>query len=158
MGTATETLHEAVDAAAAVDLDTLTDSESDTELVALVGPSIAWTPNWPAGRVAGRARAIWQSDGSRAPWARLSRTAGLSPGAAKQILRHGRDVAQMPATAQAWTGGEIGADHVDLLTGAAGNGRGGSCSPATRRCWSGQCMSLTFRQVVKAVRLLVSAR
>ena len=34
---------------------------------------------------------VWRSDGSRAPWARLSRTTSLSPGAARQILRHGRD-------------------------------------------------------------------
>ena len=81
METVVETLGEAVDAAAAVDLDTLTDSEMDAELVALVR---ATAPprrrDSPAGPHRWDARGVWQSDGSRAPWARLSRTAGLSPG------------------------------------------------------------------------------
>ena len=80
-------------------------------------------PNWPARAARWDTRECGYRDGSRAPWARLSRTTSLSPSAAKQILRHGHDVAAMPGTAQAWAGGEIGTDHADLLARAAGQGR-----------------------------------
>ena len=86
MQTVVETLGEAVDAAAAVDLDTQTDTEMDAELVALV--RLRHRLDAEIARRAHRwdTRGVWQSDGSRAPWARLSRTASLSPGAAKADL------------------------------------------------------------------------
>ena len=151
MQTVVETLGEAVDAAAAVDLDTLTDTESDTELVELVRQRHRLDAEIARRAARWDARGVWQSDGSRAPWARLSRTASLSPGTAKQILRHGRDVARMPATAQAWAGGEIGAHHVNLLTGAAGEGRG-ELFARDEKMLVGQCVELTFGQVVKAIQ------
>ena len=58
----------------------------------------------------------------------------------------------MPATAQAWAAGEIGADHVDLLAGAAGGGRARVVRPRREPCWSPSASELTFGQVVKAVR------
>ena len=94
---------------------------------------------------------MWQSDGSRAPWARLSRTASLSPGAAKQMLRHGRDVAQMPATAEAFAAGRIGTDHVDLLARAAGEGRH-ELFARDETVLVAQCEELTYGQVVKAIQ------
>ena len=69
-------------------------------------------------------RTIWRGDGSKAPWARLSRTTSVAPGTARAILRRGHAITAMPATAEAWAAGELGADHVDLLADAASNGRG----------------------------------
>ena len=69
------------------------------------------------------ARGVWQSDGSRAPWARLSRTAS-----SRRRHRQGDHAsrpasATMPVTAEAFAAGRIGTDHVDLLARAAGEGR-----------------------------------
>ena len=130
-----ETLSEAVDDAAAVDLDTLTDGELDTELVAMV--RLRHRLDAEIARRARRwdARGVWQSDGSRAPWARLSRTAGVAGGTAKAIMRRGPALATMPQTAEALAAGAIGTDHVDLLARAAGEGRH-TCSPGMRPSWS----------------------
>ena len=151
MGSTVEALREAVDAVAAVDLDTLTDSEQDAELVALVRAKHRLDAELARRAARWDRSGVWRTDGSRAPWARLSRTTGLSPGAAKQILRHGRDVAAMPVTARAWAGGDIGADHVDLLTGAASGGRDDLFARDETMLVT-QCDELTFGQVVKTVR------
>jgi hypothetical protein len=151
MGSTVETLHETLAAVAAVDLDTLTDAELDTELVALVRAKHRLDAEIARRAARWDRSGVWRADGSRAPWARLSRTTSLSPGAAKQILRHGRDLTQMPATTKAWAGGEIGTDHVDLLTGAASGGRG-ELFARDEALLVGQCAELTFGQAVKTVR------
>ena len=68
MGATVEALHQAVDAVAAVDLDTLTDGESDTELVDLV--RLRHRLDAELARRAARwdTRGVWRSDGSRAQW------------------------------------------------------------------------------------------
>jgi hypothetical protein len=82
--TAIEELTESVAELAAIDLDTLTDSEADADLVALI--RVRHQLDAVIARRAARweTRTVWQNDGSRAPWARLSRTAHLSPGSAKR--------------------------------------------------------------------------
>ena len=151
MGSTVEALHEALEAVAAVDLKTLTDGELDTELVALVRAKHRLDAELARRAARWDTSGAWRSDGSRAPWARLSRTTSLSPGAAKQMLRHGRGLASMPATARALAGGDIGADHVDLLAGAAAGGRG-ELFARDETMLVAQCAELTFGQVVKAVR------
>ena len=115
MGTTVEALHDTLEQLATVDLDTLNDGEQDTELVALVRAKHRLDAELARRAARWDRSGVWRADGSRAPWARLSRTTSLSPTAARQILRHGRDLARMPVTAEAWAGGELGADHVDLL-------------------------------------------
>jgi hypothetical protein len=150
MGSTVEALQQTLEAIAAVDLDTLTDGELDDELVALL--RLRHRLDAAIARRAARweASGVWRSDGSRAPWARLSRTASLSGGSAKQVLRHGRAVASMPATTEAWAAGHIGADHVELLASAAG-GRGDLYSRDETLLVS-QCQELTFGQALKVVR------
>ena len=123
MDTVVETLSEAIDDAAAVDLDTLTNGELDAELVALVRLRHRLDAEIARRACRWEARGVWQSDGSRAPWARLSRTAGVAGGTAKAIMRRGPSLATMPLTAEALAAGSIGTDHVDLLARAAGDGR-----------------------------------
>ena len=94
---------------------------------------------------------IWRGDGSKAPWARLSRTATLAPGTARGILRRGHATTAMPATAAAWAAGEIGADHVELLANAASNGRG-DLFTRDENVLVDHCLELTWGQLVKAVR------
>ncbi|HEV2929146.1 MAG TPA: DUF222 domain-containing protein, partial [Propionibacteriaceae bacterium] len=151
MGSTVAALHQAVDEVAAVDLDSLTDGELDAELIALVRAKHRLDAELARRAARWDRSGVWRADGSRAPWARLSRTASLSPGAAKQVLRHGRDLASMPVTTEAWAGGEIGADHVDLLAGAAGGGRG-ELFARDEALLVSQCAELTFGQVVKTVR------
>ena len=151
MGSTVEAFQKAVEAAAAVDLDTLTDAELDAELVALLRLRHRLDAELARRATRWETSGVWRSDGSRAPWARLSRTGSLSPGAAKQVLRHGRDVASMPGTAQAWAAGEIGADHVDLLAGAAGSGRA-ELFARDESMLVAQCEQLTFGQAVKVVQ------
>jgi hypothetical protein len=151
MGSTVEALHQAVEAVAAVDLDSLTDGELDAELVALVRAKHRLDAELARRAARWDTSGVWRSDGSRAPWARLSRTASLSPVAAKQVLRHGRAVASLPATSRAWAAGEIGADHVDLLAGAAGGGRS-ELFARDETVLVSQCGELTFGQAVKAVR------
>jgi hypothetical protein len=150
MGSTVEALQQTLEAVAAVDLDTLTDGELDDELVALV--RLRHRLDGTIARRAARweASGVWRSDGSRAPWARLSRTASLSARSAKQVLRHGRAAASMPAATEAWAAGHIGADHVELLASAAG-GRGDLYSRDETLLVS-QCQELTFGQALKVVR------
>ena len=129
----------------------MTDSEQDAELVALLRAKHRLDAELARRAARWDRSGVWRTDGSRAPWARLSRTARLSPTAAKQILRHGRDVTSMPVTAEAWAAGELGADHVDLLAAAAGGGRG-QLFARDEAVLVAQCGELTFGQVVKAIQ------
>ena len=93
-GTGVETLNTAIDTAAAVDIDTLTDSQLDTELVRLIRARHRLDAQIARRCARWDARTVWLADGSRSAAARLSRDAKLATGAAKQILRRGR--AQRP--------------------------------------------------------------
>ena len=97
------------------------------------------------------ARGVWQSDGSRAPWARLSRTAGVAGGTAKAIMRRGPSLATMPLTAEALAAGSIGTDHVDLLARAAGDGRH-DLFARDEAVLVIQCEELTYGQATKAIQ------
>ena len=48
-------------------------------------------------------------------WARLARETGRRPGSCGRLVSRARKLATMPATAQAYAGGEISGDHVDLV-------------------------------------------
>ena len=108
---------------AAVDLDALCDEQLDALLTGLVRH--CHRVQAAASRVAARwdGRSIWTSDGSRSAASRLARDTGSSRLAAATILRRGRALASMPATAAAVAGGSISPEHVDLLAAAAGRGR-----------------------------------
>ena len=151
MSGAVDTLHEAIDAATDIDLDTLTDVELDDELVGLL--RLRHRLDAEIARRADRwdRRTIWRGDGSKAPWARLCRTTSIAPNTARGILRRGHAVTAMPATAEAWASGELGADHVDLLADAASNGRG-DLFARDETMLVNHCLELTWGQVIKAVR------
>ena len=146
-----EALGEAIDATVDVDLDALTDGELDDELVGLI--RLRHRVDAEIARRADRwdRRTIWRGDGSKAPWARLSRTAHVAPGTARGILRRGHATTAMPATTAAWTAGEIGADHVELLADAASNGRG-DLFTRDENVLVDHCRELTWGQAVKALR------
>ena len=150
MCSAVDALSEALDALARADANTLVDGELDAELVALL--RLRHRLDAEIARLAAHwdSREMWRSDGSKAPWARLSRSAHVAPGTAKAILRRGHAVAAMPLTANAWTFGEIGADHVDLLA-AAAHGRD-ELFARDEVMLLNHCDTLTFGQTVKAVR------
>ena len=134
----------------AVDLDALTDAELDSELIALVRQRHRLDAEIARRAALWDRRSVWRGDGSRAPWARLSRTASVAPGTARGMLRRGHAIARMPITAQAWTDGEIGSDHVELLADAA-SGRA-ELFARDEAVLVGHCTQLTWGQSVKALR------
>ena len=150
MTSGVDTISEAVGGLADIDLDTLTDGELDDELVGLI--RLRHRLEAEIARRADRwdRRTIWRGDGSKAPWARLSRTAAVAPGAARGILRRGHAIAAMPHT-EAWAAGEVGADHVELLADAASNGRG-DLFQRDEAVLVDHCRELTWGQLVKAMR------
>ena len=147
---AVDTLGEALDAVAGADLDALSDGELDGELVGLVRQRHRLDAEIARRAARWDRRSVWRGDGSRAPWARLSRTAGVAAGTARGILRRGHAVASMRGTGRAWAGGEIGTDHVDLLADAAA----GRCALFARdeTTLVRHCGELTWGQAVKALR------
>jgi hypothetical protein len=149
MSAVAEALAAAIDDLAAIDLDTLTDDELDADLVALVRQRHRLDAEIARRAARWEQRDVWRSDGSRAPWARLSRTAAVAPGGAKQILRRGRAVSAMPVTGEAWRCGDIGSDHVDLLAAAAGSGRA-DLFARDEAVLVTHCETLIFTDVVKA--------
>jgi hypothetical protein len=151
MSEVVEALQQAIDAATGVDLDTLTDGELDDELVALVHLRHRLDAEIARRADGWNRRTIWRGDGSKAPWARLSRTAAVAPGTARGFLRRGSAILAMPATAEAWASGELGADHVDLLADAASSGRG-DLFRRDEAVLVNQCVELTWGQAVKVVR------
>lgn len=58
------------------------------------------------------ARALWGSDGSRAPGARLGRDAGCCGKTASARVRVARHARHMPVAAEAWKEGRVSSDHV----------------------------------------------
>ena len=59
----------------------------------------------------------------------------------------------MPATAEAWAAGELGADHVDLLADAASNGRG-DLFQRDETMLVNHCLELTWGQLGQGGALL----
>jgi hypothetical protein len=90
MESAVTQLDEAISGLAAVDVDTLADDELDADLVALM--RVRHRLDAQIARRATRwdTRGVWCSDGSRAPWARLSRTAGSPVAAPRRSCVAGR--------------------------------------------------------------------
>jgi hypothetical protein len=143
-------LEDAVNTLADADLDTAGDDELDTELVALVR-----LRHRLDAQIARRARiwdrrGVWRNDGSRAPWARLSRTTSMAGGSAKAILRRGAALPRMPLTAEAFTAGDLGPDVVDVLA-AARNDRN-ELFARDEALLVTHCAELTFTQAVKMIQ------
>jgi len=142
---------EAADAAAATDLDALTDGELDAETVGLLR-----TRHRLDAEIARRVhrwdrRMVWIADGSRSPAARLARDGRLAGPTATRVVRHARAVASMPATQRAWAAGDLGDDHVALLAAAAGAGRD-ELFARDESMLVGQCETLLHRQATKVVQ------
>ncbi|MDQ3470091.1 MAG: 13E12 repeat family protein, partial [Actinomycetota bacterium] len=100
---------------AALDVDTLDDSELHDLVVAVHARRdrlgiIAATPlaRWDG-------RGVWTGDGSRTAKSRLSRDCHTSVTTAGVELRRARHLATMPRTAAAVATGRLSLDHVDLL-------------------------------------------
>ena len=117
-------LDQALAELAAVDVDTLTDTELQ-HLVVGVQPrrdrlgAVAARPleRWDS-------RGVWLDDGSRSAASRLARECRSSVRSAKIELRRARQLASMPATAAAVADGRLSLDHVDLLGRANQSWRG----------------------------------
>jgi uncharacterized protein DUF222 len=148
--TVIEQLDEAISAVADIDLDTLGDDELDTELVALM--RMRHRLDAQIARRAARwdGRGVWRSDGSRAPWTRLSRAACVAAGTAKAILRRAEALPRMPLTAETFAAGDLGSDLVDVLA-TARNGRS-ELFDRDEGVLVTHCEELTFTQAVKVVQ------
>lgn len=57
----------------------------------------------------------WALSGAKSPAVWLAVQAHLPKAAARQQVRRGRAVAELPACAQAWSSGDIGAAHIDRV-------------------------------------------
>ena len=145
-----EQLDEAISAVADIELDTLGDDELDADLVALM--RMRHRLDAQIARRAARwdGRGVWRSDGSRAPWTRLSRTAGVAAGTAKAILRRAEALPRMPLTAETFAAGDLGSDLVDVLA-TARNGRS-ELFDRDEGVLVTHCEELTFTQAVKVVQ------
>jgi hypothetical protein len=108
----------AFDALEQVDVTSLADDELHTYAMQLhrftsrlaslrSGPTAEWV-----------ARGAWADDGSKAPWARLSREMAMSPTAAKVEVRRAEKLRMMPVTAAAFAEGKLTVDQVDVLCAA----------------------------------------
>src|SRR5437868_5895763 len=64
------------------------------------------------------ARRVWDSDGSKAGWARLERECARSETTAKTEIRRARRLRSMPVTARAFGEGKVSVDQVEVLIGA----------------------------------------
>ena len=109
-----EQLAEAIDALAALDVDTLSDAELHGLVVAMERQRARLVPPpprcWPAGTAAelGRRRVTH-------PRRRLARETNTAVASAKVEVRRAGQLASMPATAAAVAAGSLSLDHVDLL-------------------------------------------
>ena len=144
-------MREAIDALAGTDLDLLSDTSLDTELVDLMRERHRLDAQIARRVRRWDARSVWLSDGSKAPAARLSRDANIAKTTAQQVVSVARAVESMPATAAAWAAGDISVDHVDLLRRAAGSGRE-ALFARDEEMLVGQCVQLRYAQMVKAVQ------
>jgi Domain of unknown function (DUF222)/HNH endonuclease len=66
-------------------------------------------------------RQVWADNGSKSPAARLARETGMRRARATTLVRRGRQLAAMPATAAAYARGELSGDHVDVLAACTGD-------------------------------------
>jgi hypothetical protein len=145
-----ETLHEAISALAAIDLDALSDLELDHLTIALHrerhrldAAAATVTARWEA-------RGIWLSDGSRTSAARLSRDAGVSQATAKRELCRARALGSMTVTSDAVADGRISMDHVDLLS-AADTTERHEAFVRDEAMLVEQCATLRYPQMAKVV-------
>lgn len=143
-------VHTAIDALAALDVDTLTDAELDEVTITvqrerhrLAAVSAKLTARWDD-------RQVWASDRSRSAAARLGRDASMSLRAARREVNRARQLDDMPVVAAAVEAGRLSPEHVDLLAGAD--------SPARHDAFVNdeamlveQCEQLRFAQAVQVV-------
>ena len=108
-------LREALDALAALELEALGDGELHAVVVELGELSTRLEAQWCRAIARWDARMVWADNGSRSAGARLARETGRRPGSCGRLVSRARTLATMPATAQAYAGGEISGDHVDLV-------------------------------------------
>jgi len=147
---ALQQLDEALAAIAAVDVDSLTDSEVDEfviavqrhrhRLAATTAPSLS---RWDR-------RAVWAGDGSRSAAARLGRDCRTSIITARIELRRARQLASMPHTAAAVCEGRLSMDHVDLLGRASQTWRNAVFADHEAMLVE-ECTKLRFRQAQRMV-------
>jgi hypothetical protein len=104
-----------IDELAAVDLDTLSDSELHDTVVALGRLSSRLEAAWC--RQIGRwdARHVWADNGSKSAASRLSRESHWRKADCARIVRRARRLATMPHTDTAYAVGELCGTHVDLV-------------------------------------------
>ncbi len=108
-------IEEAINAAAQVDLDALSDDELDAMVTGLQHTKSALAAL--AARVCAvwERRRVWARDGSRSPAVHLAHRANVSRPTANCDITRGRRLRHMPLTSEAFAAGEIAADRVDLL-------------------------------------------
>ena len=116
MGTSVlDQLHEALDALAGLDADTLDDATVDDLVVGLAVGTTRLEAVWCQLIGVWDNRTLWADNGSKAPGARLARDTHVRRGRADRLVTRGRTLDSMPATAEAYAAGEINGDHVDLI-------------------------------------------
>jgi len=108
-------LHEALDALAGLDPDTLDDATVHDLVVGLAAETTRLEAVWCQLIGVWDNRTLWADNGSKAPGARLARDTHLRRGRADRLVTRSRTLDSMPATAQAYAAGEINGDHVDLI-------------------------------------------
>jgi hypothetical protein len=143
-------LREAIDELAAVDVDTLTDSELHDAVIEIQRQRAR------LGVVAARLvegwsqRGVWAGDGSRSAAARLARDTHTSVGSARVEVGRGRQLAGMPKVAIAVDDGRLSLDHVDLLGRARRPGRETVFADHEAELVE-HCTTLRYTQAAKAV-------
>ncbi|MGI8755166.1 MAG: DUF222 domain-containing protein, partial [Acidimicrobiales bacterium] len=110
-------LAKAIEELLAVDVDGLDDASLHDEVVALQRLDSVAAAVRARFVSAWEARRVWAGDGSKSPPARLARDARCAPATARAEVRRACRLRTMPHTATAFAGGDLSADHVDLLAG-----------------------------------------
>jgi Domain of unknown function (DUF222) len=110
-----DTLTAVLDELADVDLDSLDDDELHAAVVGVGTVSTRLEAQWCRLIAVWDRRQLWADNGSKAAGARLAREAHLRRGEADRLVRRSRDLASMPATAEAYVTGELTGRHVDLV-------------------------------------------
>lgn len=146
-----DTLREAIEGLAALDVGVLSDGELQAAVVALQRERAR------LGLVAARlivrwdTRRVWAADGSRNAAARLARDTACAPASAAVELRRARQLAALPATAAAIDRGSLSLDHVDLL-GRANQAHRAWLFQRDEELLVEQCSRLRFPQAARAVQ------
>jgi hypothetical protein len=114
----TRAFNAALDALEAVDADELTDGALHHLVIDLQQAASRFTAIRAPHVAAWEARRVWDSDGSKAAWARLARECDLSNATAKAEIGRARKLRSMPGTSSAFAEGKLSVDQVDLMTAA----------------------------------------